>query len=834
MKTLPHTAQPSPLQQIVQQEAPETAYLGLFMDHPQPMLIYELATLRFVSVNPAALTTYGYSRGAFLAMTIDQVLPPEHREAFRAFLAAGAAGQRASSSVWSHCRKDGSRFDVQVTAHAMRYRGEPCRFVFANDVSDVLRTERALYNSEQVHRRLIDTLPHQVFWKHTDHSYAGCNNMFAHIAGLASAQEVVGKRDADFPWAHNEARIVAEEAQIMRTGVPIVDGEDQLIDADGVLHHYVINKLPLYGQDNQIAGVLGTIEDVTARKAAQKSLRLQSSAVHSSVNAIVITASTPEGNIVDYVNPAFTRVTGYAAEDIIGQDCRMLQRDDHAQPALETLRAAMREGSEATVVLRNYRKDGALFWNELRIAPVREEGGAVTHWVGVINDISATLRYQAELEHQANHDALTLLPNRTLFNDRLDQAIAFAARYAHAVWVVFIDLDNFKLVNDTLGHAMGDRLLQTVAARLPKRLRQSDTVARLGGDEFMLLLVDQQPPGLTEAVVAALLASVSAPVRLDDHELTLTCSIGVSVYPKDGATGPELLKHADMAMYQAKEAGRNQQKFYTADMDARLSERTLIEKHLRQAVLRNELTLVYQPRVHLATDCITGVEALVRWHHPELGMVPPARFIGIAEETGMIDEIGTWVMQEAIGQSVAWKAAGLAPMHMAVNVSARQFRQSGFAAAVASMLKAAGMDPHLLELEITESMMMDNVDEAVHMLALLKETGIKLSIDDFGTGYSSLSYLRHFPLDFLKIDQSFVRDMLSDPNGEAIVRSIIALGHSLNFQIIAEGVETDAQRAYLRATGCDQMQGYLYSKPLPAAALEALLQARHVKDAGQN
>ncbi len=814
--------------------APEHVYMSLFRDHPEPMWIVEVATWRFVTVNPAALATYGYAGSEFLAMTVDHMVAIDQRAAFLAFLADSVAGKQARSAVWRHRRKNGSQIDVQVIAHAIPYQGKPCCFVFANDVSDMLRVERALFKSEQVHRRLIETLPHQVFWKFPDHSYAGCNSMFARAAGLASTDDVVGKHDADFPWAHNAERIEAEDAEIMRSGVPMIDYEDQLMERDGAWHDYVINKLPLFDQDQRIIGVLGTIEDVTARKLAEKSLRLQSSAVESSVNAIVITATTAEGNIVEYVNPAFTRVTGYEAADILGRDCRMLQQDDVAQPALETLRAAMRAGSEATIVVRNYRKDGTLFWNELRVAPVREDGGKVSHWVGVINDISATLSYQAELEHQANHDALTLLPNRSLFNDRLDQAIAFASRYNHSVWVVFIDLDNFKLVNDTLGHAMGDRLLQTVAARLNQRLRQSDTVARLGGDEFMLLLMDHQSPRLTEEVVTELLTAVSAPVRLDDHELTLTCSIGVSVFPKDGTTGPELLKHADMAMYHAKEAGRNQQKFYNAQMDVKLSERTLIEKHLRNAVARNELRLVYQPRVHLYTGLVTGVEALVRWEHPDLGMVPPGRFIGIAEETGIIVDIGNWVMREAIRQSVAWRDAGFAPMHMAVNVSARQFNQPGFAAEVADMLAAAGMEPRLLELEITESMMMDNVDEAVRILAVLKHLGVKLSIDDFGTGYSSLSYLRHFPLDFLKIDQSFVRDMLNDANGEAIVRSIIALGHSLNFQIIAEGVETEPQCNYLRATGCDEMQGFLYSKPLPARALESLLRDRQAEDERQS
>ena len=807
-------------------DADRAGFDALFSLHPQPMWIYDVASLRFLVVNEAAVAKYGYSHDEFLAMTMLDIRPEQEQERLRSYLTADPSQAQARPAVWLHRRKDGSVFDVQITSHELRYLGITARLVAVNDISEMLRVERALYNSEQVHRRLIDTLPHQIFWKHPDHSYAGCNNMFATAAGLAHPDDVVGKFDADFPWAHNAERIAVEDSEIMLTGVPMLGYEDKLMERDGKVHDYIITKLPLHDKAGKIIGVLGTIEDVTARKLAEKTLRLQSSAVESSVNAIVITASRPGGNLVEYVNPAFTKVTGYAADQIIGQDCRLLQRSDTLQPALDELRAAMRQGQPATVMLRNYRQDGSLFWNELRVAPVREDSGTVTHWVGVINDITATLNYQAELEHQANHDALTRLPNRTLFNDRLDQALAFASRYKHSVWVVFIDLDNFKLVNDTLGHAMGDRLLQTVAARLTRRLRNSDTVARLGGDEFMLLLMDHQEPRLTDEVIAELLQSISSPVQLDDHELTMTCSIGVSVFPKDGQSGPELLKHADMAMYRAKEGGRNQRRFYAADMDEKLNERSLIEKHLRTAVARGELVLHYQPRVHLQSGRVTGVEALVRWQHPELGMVPPGRFIGIAEETGIIVEIGGWVLHEACRQNVQWQKAGLAPMHVAVNVSARQFRHSGFSAEVTAALAASGMDPRYLELEITESLMMDNVDEAVGTLKQLKHAGVTLSIDDFGTGYSSLSYLRHFPLDFLKIDQSFVRDMLGDANGAAIVRSIIALGHSLNFEIIAEGVETEAQRDYLREHGCDEMQGYFYSKPLPARELDSLLRHR--------
>ncbi|HZX25555.1 MAG TPA: EAL domain-containing protein [Telluria sp.] len=796
---------------------------ALFREHPQPMWIFDLESLRVVAVNEAALRHYGYTEAEFLALTIRDLRPETQLQELAAALET-APPELTERGVFTHRLKDGRCVPVRIASHALTFRGRPCRVVLAHDISDHMDVEQALYNSEQVHRRLIDTLPHQVFWKGLDHRYAGCNNMFARAARLQTPAEVVGRTDDEFPWAHNAARIRAEDAEIMRTGKPLLDYEDQMVEADGLLHIYVINKMALYGKDGAIVGLLGTIEDVTARKAAEQSLRLHSSAVAASMNPILITRCAGGGHLVDYVNPAFTQVTGYAAHEIIGQDPRLLQAGDDDQPALAELRAALDEQRPATVVLRNYRKDGSLFWNEVRVAPVRT-GSAVTHWVGVMNDITANRRYQSELEYQANHDALTGLPNRNLFHDRLEQAIAFAQRYGHALWVVFVDLDNFKIINDTLGHGVGDQLLQTVAQRLSARLRASDTVARLGGDEFMLLMLDHQEPHLAPNALDELLAAVATPVRLGSQEVALTCSVGASIYPRDGTTAAELLRQADLAMYRAKAAGRNQRLFYAPEMEAELTERALIERHLRFALQRGELALHYQPRVDLENGRVTGVEALARWLHPDLGLVAPARFIPVAEETGLIEDIGNWVLREACLQNCRWRALGLPDMHVAVNVSARQFARADFARGVLAVLEETGLPPHLLELEITESLMMHDVGRAVQTLAALKKVGVKLSIDDFGTGYSSLAYLRHFPLDFLKIDQSFVAAMLSDPSGAAIVRAIITLGHSLGFAIIAEGVETEEQRAHLRAGGCNEMQGYLFSRPVPADDITELLSA---------
>ncbi|MUI16146.1 EAL domain-containing protein [Massilia dura] len=810
---------------------PLTRFDDLFQDHPQPMWIYDLVSLRFLRVNLAACRHYGYSEAEFLHMTIRDIRPPSEQARLTADMAAAPHAGPQSSGVWTHLKRDGRPISVRISSHALIHEGRRARLVFALDVTQQVAAERALYKSEQLYRRLIDTMPLQVFWKNLDLRYVGCNRLFALASGLDDPASVVGKRDHDLPWQHGAAEHEAEEAEdraVIEYGRPVRGREQTLTAPDGRPRRHLVNKLPLHGRHGEIVGLLGMVEDITASRAAGETLRLQSRALDASVNAILITRRAGDDDVIEYANPAFARISGYELAEVIGTDCRFLQGDDREQEGMLALREALRTEREVTVELRNYRKDGTLFWNQLHVAPVLDAGGATTHWVGVINDITAAKRYQQELEHQSTHDALTGLPNRNLFQDRLEQAIAYAARYGHQMWVVVLDLDNFKLINDTLGHAVGDNLLQTVSGRLRAALRDSDTVARLGGDEFILLLPDQ--PGqndgtLSPRTVQAVLDAVSAPMRLGAHDLALTCSMGVSVYPRDGDTAASLFKHADIALYRAKDGGRNQLQFYTSEMNARVTERTLIEGHLRNALVRHEFVLHFQPRIDCATGRVAGLEALLRWQQPELGLVQPDRFIGVAEETGRIVEIGEWVLYEACRQAKAWQDAGLPRVPVAVNVSARQFRQAGFVQEVRGALEASGLEAGYLELELTESLMMQNVEGVIAAMLHLKAGGVRLSIDDFGTGYSSLSYLRRFPLDYLKIDRSFVRDMLHDAPGSAIVRSMITLGHSLGCRIIAEGVETNDQLGYLTQEGCDEIQGFLCSRPVTGEAAGELLYA---------
>ena len=565
-------------------------------------------------------------------------------------------------------------------------------------------------------------------------------------------------------------------------------------------------------------------EDIAARMRNEKSLRLRERIIEVSANAIILCSADAPGYVIEYVNPAFERITGYAADEVIGQRLEDLQGPEQGRQDMHEITAALREQREGKAIVRNFRKDGSTYWSELFVAPVRDDGdGPVSHFVVAQYDISTVMRFEQELEFQARHDILTGLANRALLRERLEQAMAVTRRSGQPLWVVFIDLDRFKFVNDTLGHDAGDLVLKSVAERLRDATREVDTVARLGGDEFVLLLPQHGNGEPGAAILQRIQDAVAQPLQLGEYEFFLSCCMGVAVYPDDGQNADTLIKHADIAMYRAKEQGRGHWQFYASGMNAGTLEQLGLESELRHALERGQFHLEYQPQLDLASGAVVGMEALLRWQHPQLGRIPPASFIGLAEEMGLITPIGDWVLRTACAQTRAWQLAGHGPLRLAVNLSARQFKQRNLLHAVAQALAETGLDAAHLELELTESMVMHNVEQATAIMANLKALGVQLSIDDFGTGYSSLAYLRHFPIDVLKIDKTFVSDITHSDDDAAIVRTIISLAHSLRLKVIAEGVETDQQLAFLRQHGCDQMQGYLFSRPLTAPAFEELL-----------
>ena len=467
--------------------------------------------------------------------------------------------------------------------------------------------------------------------------------------------------------------------------------------------------------------------------------------------------------------------------------------------------------------------NGDTRWFLVSGQPVCDEHGNFQGYRGTGSDITARKLTEQRVHHVAQHDVLTGLPNRSLLQDRLGQAVSYATRSGNPVWVMLIDLDRFKFVNDSMGHKAGDVLLMTVAARLRSSLRDSDTVARLSGDEFVVILSEHGEQQLTADIVQRVMDAVAQPVMLGTKEFFVTCSIGVAVYPSESTPADALIEHADIAMYRAKKLGRNNFQFYTPAMNEESLERVRIESALRNALEREEFVLYYQPQLDIKSGRIVGMEALIRWQHPELGMVPPGRFVSIAEETGLIVPIGAWVMRTACAQNKAWQDAGFEKLRVAVNLSARQFGAADLIESIEQVLQDTGLAPEYLEIELTESLFMSDVTPAVELLHRMKALGVNLSIDDFGTGYSSLSYLSRFPIDVLKIDRSFVADITRDANDEAIVTSIIALAHNLKLAVIAEGVETGEQLDYLRRHGCDEIQGYYFSRPVPAAEFEQLL-----------
>ncbi len=563
-----------------------------------------------------------------------------------------------------------------------------------------------------------------------------------------------------------------------------------------------------------------------ARKQAEDLLRLRDRVIESSSNGILINDLKRPNNPIIYVNPAFERMTGYSAREVIGRNPRFLIRTDRDQPGLERIRSALREKREGRAVLRSYHKDGTMFWVELSMSPVANEAGEATHFVTILNDVTERQLYQEELEHQAYHDALTGLANRNLLPDRIRQSILHAHRSNQTVAVLLLDLDHFKLVNDSLGHAVGDSLLVSVAERLSAAVREADTVARIGGDEFVVVLTDAEREENITATTQRVMDAVVEPVVIKGKEFYVSASIGVSIYPRDGQDAETLLKNADVAMYRAKEHGRNNYQFYTPEMNARLTERISLVSGLRRALKRNEFRLYFQPLVEVLSGQVTAVEVLTHWHHPQRGVVSPSVFIPVTEETGLIRPLGEWVLRSACEQGREWQDMGFPGIVVAVNLSANQFRQKDLTEMVERALHATGLVPGHLELELTESVVMHNVDEVLSTLRDLKSIGVNISLDDFGTGYSSLSYLKRFPIDKLKIDRSFVRDIISNPEDAAIARAVIAMAHSLDMRVVAEGVETMEQLEFLRANHCDLFQGFYYARPLSATDSTDLLRSQ--------
>ena len=586
------------------------------------------------------------------------------------------------------------------------------------------------------------------------------------------------------------------------------------MQADGDLSR----RIDFDGEDEigRMASAFNTLADSLQKSAAevkesQEQLKLSAQVFVSSMEAIVITDI--DNNIIQ-VNKAFTEITGYSSDDAVGKNPRILKSGQHDQEFYRAMWETLLKTGSWQGEMMDRRKNGEVYPKWLSITVVRDEKGDISNYIALFSDITERKASYERIQHLAHFDALTNLPNRVLLNERLDFAIEVAKRNKTQPAVLFLDLDRFKIVNDSLGHHVGDLLLKIVSERLQSCVRETDTVARLGGDEFVILLNSISEPNDAAHIAQEVVETIALPFMLDGHEVNIGASIGIGIYPDNGLDRPTLLKNTDAAMYHAKENGRNNFQFFSSAMNDKAFERLALENDLRRALKREEFFLHYQPQIDVLTGKIIGAEALVRWQHPDRGLVPPNNFIHLAEKCGLIVPIGEWVLKTACAQSMAWQKEGLTPILIAVNISAQQFKQKNFKESVMQILLDTGLAPHFLELEITESAIMDNAESMLDSLHSLKTIGLRLSIDDFGTGYSSLSYLKHFPIDKLKIDRSFVQDITEDSSNNAIIETIINMGHNLKLKVIAEGVETSEQLATLQELQCDEIQGYYFSRPL--------------------
>jgi diguanylate cyclase (GGDEF)-like protein/PAS domain S-box-containing protein len=566
---------------------------------------------------------------------------------------------------------------------------------------------------------------------------------------------------------------------------------------------------------------ISVVEDISERRRSAEARRQAAAVFESTREGIIITDLNRR---ILAVNPAFTDITGYAAEEVLGKSPAILQSGHESEELYQSMWASIHALGHWQGEVLNRRKNGELFPELLTVSTVRDAAGLPSQYVALLTDLSRLRRSEAQLAHLAHYDPLTDLPNRLLVQSRLDHALETAQREGGLLAVMFIDLDRFKDVNDSLGHPVGDELLVAIAQRMRSRLRESDTLARLGGDEFLVVLEDIHRPEDAAEVAQGLIRLQDAPIRLPSgHEVYVGVSIGISLYPNDGDTTTELIRQADAAMYQAKSQGRNTFRFYTAALTEAADQRLAMEGRLRRALLAGEFVVHYQPQFIAATGEIVGCEALVRWQDPDGSLVPPASFIPLAEDTGLIVPLGRWVLETACAQAQAWRAAGVADLVIAVNLSGRQLQQRDLVSVVAEVLERTGLPADRLKLELTESMIMDHGEEAIALLRALKALGVSLSIDDFGTGYSSLAYLKRFPIDEMKIDRGFVRETPDDASDAEIVATIIAMARNLKLRVVAEGVETQRQLDFLIGLGCSACQGFLVSPGLPADEFAAFV-----------
>ncbi len=693
--------------------------------------------------------------------------------------------------------------------------GKPIRSIgTVQDITQLHTAQLSLREREQFLDAVVEHIPHVLFVKDAESlKYLRVNHALETLFGI-DASQIVGKSDYDFFPPEVAEFNLRKDRETLRSRY-IVDIPEETIDtgAHG-LRTFRTKKIPIKDNSGRPRYLLGLAEDITDRKRHEHRMRQFATIIKNTSEGAMITDSH---NRIVTVNPAFTRITGYSEEEVLGKNPSILRSGRQPVSFYDALWSQLNVEGEWQGEIENRRKNGEIYPEWLNITTIRNNAGEIENYIGIFTDITKLKASQEQLRYQALHDPLTGVPNRLMLSATLEHIIDRAKREEHSVALLFLDLDNFKNINDTAGHLVGDRVLKTCVKRIQKQFRRDDLLARFGGDEFVMILEYVTSPIEVALQAQRLLKLFREPVTIDQNNYYITLSIGISVFPNDGGDIDALIKSADTAMYRAKREGKNQYMFYAPDFTEELMEEMTIETCMRESIVKKEFELYYQPQVDMSNGTVIGFEALVRWHHPEHGLITPDRFIPVAEKSRLIVPLGAWILNEACMQAAAWVEAGLlGEGRIAVNVSGIQVEASDFILTLKEALQRSGLDPKHLELEITESVLMRNPDRWITLLGRIREMGIKIAIDDFGTGYSSLAYLRQFPLNKLKIDKSFVDDIPGNPDACSIAEAVVALANSLGLSTLAEGVETEEQANFLLSLGCQNAQGYLYAKPLTA------------------
>jgi diguanylate cyclase (GGDEF)-like protein/PAS domain S-box-containing protein len=808
----------------------ETQYRLLFESNPLPTWVFARKTLKFLAVNEAAIRHYGFSRRQFLGMTIADIRPEEDIPALLEATARLIHGLHQEVGTWRHRQKDGTIIDVEIVSHDLDFHGIEAELVAAHDITERKRSEEMLQNSENKYRVLFEDSA-DANWLMDEKGFLDCNSAALQMFGYSAGALMLHPADISPPNQPDgtSSRAAAEQkiASAFLNGKERFEWLHQRKNGNVFPAEVCLTALTLSGRPR----LLATVRDITERKQAEEALLFKTALLEAQAETTIdgILAVDESDHIV-LANKQFGLNFGIPDELLSTRDDLIVRKQvmdqvEDPDAFVEKVKYLYNHRDEKSRDELRF-KNGKIF--DRYSAPLVDSRGRYRGRIWYFRDITDSKVAEERVQYLAYYDPLTGLPNRTLLQDRLATALAGARRRKDRVALLFLDLDRFKVINDSLGHSCGDLLLRDVAERLKRWARQQDTVARLGGDEFLIVLTNIKE--VSNAAVAAerLMDAMIAQFVIQGHSLSISCSVGISIFPEHGADGEILIKNADAAMYCAKESGRNNFQSFAEDMNAQVVERLTLENSLRLALEKGDLFLVYQPQMDIATGRITGLEALLRWQHPELGLVPPDKFIRIAENCGLIVPIGEWVLRTACFQARKWQDEGIPAVSVAVNVSAVQFRQEGFCELVRKILHETGLDPKYLELELTESLLLSNADVMFSVFRELKAMGLRLAIDDFGTGYSSLSYLKQFPVSKLKIDRSFVRDVALNADDAAITNAIISMAKSLSLKVIAEGVENEAQMSFLRAHHCDQIQGYYFSKPLSVADIADKLRGAEV------